>query len=201
MSSEDELDQLERAADVVTAQNHWTDSESEYSPSESSSEDDNAAVIPNRSEKSFRGSDRRNRRTENGQGGTPSAPQDDTEGDTRGPPAMGPSYTTEDDEALNEANWEDLKDEHKFLLRTHKANLEDLFSKWENENDDGDVVDLQTGRIVQDIGHLNALQPQAHFSLESDSEDEVDETEESDERIVYAVCQRPLTLLRSALEA
>lgn len=193
MSSEDELDQLERAADAVTAQNHWTDSESEYSPSESSSEDDNAAVIPNRSGKSLRGSAGRNRRTESG--------QDDTEGDTRGPPAMGPSYTTEDDEALNEANWEDLKDEHKFLLRTHKANLEDLFSKWENENDDGDVVDLQTGRIVQDIGHLNALQPQAHFTLESDSEDEVDETEESDERIVYAVCQRPLTLLRSALEA
>lgn len=201
MSSGDELERLEKAADAVNEQNHWTDSESEYSPSESSSEDDNAAVIPHRSGKSPRANSSRKFR----QGGTPDdnveRPHNDFDDHPQGPPAMAPSYTTEDDNVLNAADWDELKYEQKFLAKTHRANLEDLISKLENENDDGDVVDLQTGRIVRDIGHLNALQPQSHFKLESDSEDEVEETEESEETIIYSVLQRPLTLLRSALDA
>lgn len=229
MSSDDSLERLEEAAEAVVAQHPtWSDSESEYSPSESSSEVEEAATTERkprrrvgartpegtpavRSEVVHRGSSDTPNHTTNGipnsatgatltrnAGPTTTTPTPTTSRvPGRTPDGTGNSlYITENDDVLNAASWQDLEDERRFLEKSHQSNLEDLLYKLENEIDDGDDIDLQTGRIVSDVGHLRALPAQQGFlGEESESEDEIEEVEAPEESVIYAVCQRPLVYL------
>lgn len=109
----------------------------------------------------------------------------------------------EDDFVLHAASWRDMEDAREFLTAEHRDRLAGLISRWEHENiEEGDDVDLTTGRIVRSTGHLQALAPQAGLALFEESEDE----EESDEELVEYdplrnACERPATLLTELIES
>lgn len=107
----------------------------------------------------------------------------------------------EDEAVLHAASWRDLEDAREFLTAEHRDRLAGLISRWEHENvEEGDDVDLATGRIVHSTGHLQALAPQMDLALFEESEDEESDAELEAYDPLQIACERPAKLLAELIE-
>lgn len=97
-------------------------------------------------------------------------------------------------EAANGAS--DVEEARRYVEAEQRASFVELLDKWDRD-DDGDIVDLRTGRIINNVGHLQAL-PMARVYADSMSSEESQESSSSSTKSITgetAAMADPLTEL------